>query len=329
MSIYRLHRRKIIIFTTITAVLSLLLLVMSYLFLHMGYGSSTIIYQYRLNRITAAILVGLILGLTGALLQSSLRNPLVDHYILGIGSGGVFAVMLFYLFRSNAYSLALLTIIAAAGGLVALTITIIVAESVGGGDIAYVLAGIGVNSMFSGASLLLSYIVASKNPYIAYALVGSFIAIDPDWIPLLEALSAISFVLYILSSKPLNTLLMGDEYAAQQGYNPRTTRLLIVLFSGVIGASVVACCGLIGFIGLVSPHIARLMLGTSDNRLVPVIAGLTGAILLLLSDNFSRLVLAGPFLVSVGEVPAGAIVSLFGAPFFISIMIRRLRGHGA
>ncbi len=329
MSVYRLYRRKIIVFTTMAAVFSFLLIVLSYLFLHMGYGSSKIIYQYRLTRIMAAILVGLILGLTGALLQSSLRNPLVDHYILGIGSGGVFAVMLFYLFSSNAYSLAISTVIAAVGGLVALTITVMVAESVGGGDIAYVLAGIGVNSMFSGASLLLSYIVASKNPYIAYALVGSFIAIDPDWIPLLEVLSAISFILYILSSKPLNTLLMGDEYAAQQGYNPRTTRLLIVLFSGVIGASVVACCGLIGFIGLVSPHIARLMLGTSDNRLVPVIAGLTGAILLLLSDNFSRLVLAGPFLVSVGEVPAGAIVSLFGAPFFISIMIRRLKGHGA
>ncbi len=329
MSVYRLYRRKIIVFTTITAVLSLLLLVLSYLFLHMGYGSSKIIYQYRLNRIMAAILVGLILGLTGALLQSSLRNPLVDHYILGIGSGGVFAVMLFYLFSSNAYFLAVLTIIAAVGGLAALTITIMVAESVGGGDIAYVLAGIGVNSMFSGASLLLTYVAASKNPYVAYALTGSFIAIDPGWIPLLVVLSALSFVLYIFSSKPLNTLLMGDEYAAQQGYNPRITRLLIVLFSGIIGASVVACCGLIGFIGLVSPHIARLMLGTSDNRLVPVIAGLTGAILLLLSDNFSRLVLAGPFLVSVGEVPAGAIVSLFGAPFFISIMIRRLRGHGA
>ncbi len=329
MSIYKLHRRKIVVFSIILVVLSMVLFLLSYLFLNMGYGSSRIVYLYRLNRIVAAALVGLVLGLTGSLLQSSLRNPLVDHYILGIGSGGVFAVMLFYLFSPNVHYLAVLTLVAAAGGLAALTITIMVAESVGGSDISYVLAGIGVNSMFSGASLLLSYIVAGKNPYIAYALVGSFIAVDPGWIPLLGVLSALSIILYMLSSKPLNTLMMGDEYAAQQGYDPRTTRLLIVLFSGVIGASVVACCGLIGFIGLVSPHIARLLLGTSDNRLVPVIAGLTGAILLMLSDNFSRLVLAGPFLVSVGEVPAGAIVSLFGAPFFISIMIRRFRGHGA
>jgi len=329
MSIYRLFKRKILVFSTILLLLLSALVLLGFLFIHLGYGSSSIIYEYRFNRIMAASLVGLILGLTGALLQSSLRNPLVDHYILGIGSGGVFAVMLFYLVSSATAALALLTIVAGIGGLAALIITIMVAEAVGGSDVAYVLAGIGVNSMFSGASLLLSYMVASKNPFIAYALVGSFVAVDPGWIPLLIFLSILSFILYIFTAKPLNALLIGDEYAAQQGYNPRVARLLIVLLSGVIGASVVACCGLIGFIGLVSPHIARLLLGTSDNRMVPVIAGIVGALLLLLSDNFSRLILAGPFLVSVGEVPAGAIVSLFGAPFFLSIMIRRFRGRGA
>jgi len=94
----------------------------------MGFGSSGIIYLYRLNRIMAAALVGLVLGLTGSLLQSSLRNSLVDHYILGIGSGGVFAVMLFYLFSPTTYYLAVLTLVTATGGLVALTITIMVME---------------------------------------------------------------------------------------------------------------------------------------------------------------------------------------------------------
>ncbi len=291
------------------------------IFVNLGYGQGYAVLAYRLNRALAAIFVGFLLSVSGCLLQSSLRNPLVDHYILGIGGGALFATYVYILLLPfTMYGRILSAII---GGLTALSITILVAEAIGGSDIAYVLVGIGVSTTFSGLSILLSYFVVAKNPYAMHILLGSLVLVSGKWIPILLILLILDIILYFILAKPLNVMMLGDEYAFQLGYNPRFYRLLATLLAGVTSSIVVSCCGLIGFLGLVIPHFSRFLLNTSDNRLVIPLSGLLGSVFLLLADNASRLVLVS----EVGEVPVGALVSILGAPFYIMILVKRIRGR--
>lgn len=254
------------------------------------------------------------------MLQASLRNPLVDHYILGIGGGALFSTYLYLLIAPYTIYGRLLSSVA--GGLGALALTLSVAEYMGGSDVIYVLTGIGVSTALSGLSILLSYFIVVKNPYAMHILLGSLVLASGAWIPILTALLVFNAIIYIVISKPLNAIMIGDDYSYQLGYNPRFYRLLSVIVAGTTSSIVVSCCGLIGFIGLVTPHISRFLLGTSDNRLVMPLSGLLGALILLLADNMSRLVLVS----QVGEVPVGAIASVIGAPFFIIILLKRVRG---
>ncbi len=118
-------------------------------------------------------------------------------------------------------------------------------------------------------------------------------------------------------------MVIGDDYAKQLGYDPRFIRRIITILSGITASIVVMVSGIIGFIGLVSPHIARLIIKSSDNRLVIPISGLIGSLLLISTDNFSRIILSNLF----GEIPVGALASSFGSPFFLFLLIKRFRGR--
>ncbi len=300
---------------------ALLLAVLSIYFYTQGPGPGIQrVLAYRATRIAAALLAGAVLGGSGLFLQSALRNPLVDHYVLGIGSGAVFAAYVLYLSTGvmDPYALSLA---AAVGGLAALAAAVVLAEYVGGSAASYVLAGIGVNSLFSGFSVVLAYIAVSRSRAAYYLLAGSLVAVTRGYIPVLAAALASLVVLYAVYAKPLNALLLGDEYAGQLGYRPGSVRLMVSLVAGASSAAVTACCGLIGFIGLAAPHIARLLLGTGDNRLVAPLSMITGALILLAADNASRIYLAGV----VGEIPAGAISSAAGAVFYIAVLAGRMR----
>ncbi len=308
---------RVALFILITIILVLTAL----LFLNLGPTIvKDLLYRYRLYRIEAAIIIGFVLGYSGACLQSVLRNPLVDHYILGIGSGALFTTYLYTLIFQRII-LSEIMFVAVIGGLTTLFMTISIAEAIGGSDIAYVLSGIGISSFFSGLSIILAYMILTINPYALHMLVGSLAYISYKWKIFIEAILIITIISYFFLAKPLNALLLGDEFAMQLGYHPRIYRFTTILISGIVSSIIVACCGLIGFLGLVSPHISRLLTGTSDNRYVIPFSGLISAYILLVSDNFVRLVLVG----SVGEIPVGAIVSSFGAPFYLLILVRRLR----
>ncbi len=306
-------------------IFSLILLIIIYysIFYDREAFSNMIIYKYRFYRVIEATLAGFILGLSGSYLQASLRNPLVDHYILGIGGGALFSVYLAYLLLSM--PLYMYSLVAVIGGLSALSLTVLIAESIGGGAVAYVLSGLGVNSLFSGLSFLLSYYILVKNPYAIQLLMGSFVIATPDYLPLIIISLAIVVSGYIPLAKPLNALMLGDEYSLQLGYNPRIYRLASIIIAGLSSSIIVGYFGLIGFLGLVSPHIVRFLMGSSDNRYVIPLSGLISSILLLLTDDFSRIYLS----TRIGEVPAGAIVSVIGAPFFLLLIIRRFRSGGA
>jgi iron complex transport system permease protein len=283
-------------------------------------GVAERVLAYRLYRSLYAILAGVVLAASGCMLQASLRNPLVDHYVLGIGSGSLFAVYTALLLVDHV-SLWALSLSATIGGLAALALTVLVAESVSGSDVAYVLSGIGVTSLFSGLSVLLLHYVVRKYAYASLMLTGTFVHSRPD--NLQYAVIALLLVLvgYITLSKRLNALMLGDDYAAQLGVNPNLTRLLASLVAGVSASIIVSQFGVIGFLGLVTPHIARFTLRTSDNRLVVPVAMATGSLLLYVTDALSKGLPGG-----VGEIPAGALISAIGAPFFLILLTRRFRG---
>ncbi len=317
----KLYKRKIL-FSILLTLYIILILLLSMVFMGLGYSGSSVVYKYRFHRIFSAIATGFILGFVGGSLQSVLRNPLVDHHILGVGGGALFSVYLLYLF-TPATSLFIVSIVAITGGLTALFIVISVSEAIGGSDIAYVLTGIGVSALFSGLSVTLSFIIASRNPYVIHLLLGSLIAVSYKWFIVQVILLMTASTCTVLFSKPLNTLVLGDEYAMQLGYNPRTYRFVVVIVSGVLASITVAYSGIIGFIGLVSPHISRLMLKTIDNRFVLPLSCLNGSLILLITDNFSRLILSGMY----GEIPVGALTSAIGAPFFLLLLVKRFRGR--
>lgn len=324
-----MFRRYIYFFASLVTIL-LLIGVIYYVSLY--YGLNEVPQQimdkillYRETRLIVALLSGLILGFTGSFLQSSLRNPLVDPYILGIGGGALFATYMYHLFFkiTNLYWGAL---IASIGGLTALALTLVIAESIGGSDVAYVLSGIGVSSMFSGLSIATYYIIISVNPAASYVytlLIGSFINVTPSRIPIMFWSLLVLIISYFVFSKSLNALVIGDDYAKQLGYDPRFIRRIITILSGITASIVVMVSGIIGFIGLVSPHIARLIIKSNDNRLVIPISGLIGSLLLISTDNFSRIILSNLF----GEIPVGALASSFGSPFFLFLLIKRFRGR--
>lgn len=297
-----------------------ILFVLINLSIYYGLTNPTLI-KYRLIRTLSVVISGLTIGFSAVYLQGCLRNPLVDHYIIGIGSGALLATYITLLTLPN---ILLVRFNAIVGGLLALLITIVIAEYIGGSDYAYILAGVGVNAFLSGASILLSYLVVKKYAWInpIYMFTGSFVNSSSTNVPYLIVALLIVTLSYPLLAKPLNTMLLGDDYSKQLGFNPRVYRLLAIISAGSSTSLIVSMHGMIGFIGLISPHLNRLILKTADHRFIAIGSALTSSTLLLATDAASRFILVN----FIGEIPAGAIVSCFGAPIFVAILITRFRG---
>ena len=278
------------------------------------------IVLYRFSRALSSLLTGFILAASGCMLQSALRSPLVDHYILGIGSGALFSTYIAILLVG--YSLPHVTIASVVGGLIALSLTTLLAEKMSGSDIAYVLAGLGVTALFTGLASFTQFFVISRYQYAVFLMLGSFSIATLD--KAIYALIPVGLILagYALLAKELNVLLYGDDYSRQLGLDPRRVRAATSILAGVASSITVAYFGLVGFIGLVSPHIARLLLKTPDNRVVIPVSSTIGSMLAYSADLLSR----GIAVYTMSEVPAGSILFLVGAPFFLVILLARLAG---
>ncbi|MEZ0393825.1 MAG: iron ABC transporter permease [Desulfurococcaceae archaeon] len=278
------------------------------------------LHVYRMYRALYASASGATLSMAGAIMQASLRNPLVDHYVLGIGSGALLAS--YSIVIAMGYDAAMVVAAAVLGGLAALALTSFIAGRLSGTDVAFVLSGIAVNSLLSGLSIALSYYAVVKYSYASLLLLGTFAAARPSLLPYSSIPLALLVAGYALFARRLNALMVGDDFSAQLGVNPRATRLAAVLLAGSAASVVVGLFGIIGFLGLVVPHLARLVLGISDNRLVIPLAGGIGALASWSADAVGRLI-ASP---TVGELPAGALISAVGAPIFVALLLRRFRG---
>lgn len=281
----------------------------------------SMLITYRFYRTLYVIIAGSVLAFSGVVLQVVLRNPLVDHYVLGVGSGALFAT--YVSIAILGYNPAFISSFSIAGGLSALFLSVFIAERISGSDVAYVLAGISVTTLFSGFSLFVYYYLIARYPFAGLLLVGSFVHAKPSLAVYMALPVSMACFGYVFLSKRLNTMILGDDFAAQLGVNPRVTRMISSIIAGASSSVVVGFFGTIGFIGLMAPHIARLLLRTSDSRVVIPLSTTIGTLLLSLADFTSRYVTAPIY----GEVPAGVLVSAVGAPFFILLLLTRLGGR--
>lgn len=285
-----------------------------------------LIYVDRMPRIIAAIGVGIGLSVAGAMYQAVIKNPLVEPYIMGVSSGSgtlviaaiAFGFTFFGLFPLN--SPYLIAICAIVGGLLAFSITMFLAIKTGGKSINYVLAGIVIGLVFSAIQSLMIIKAGHSITNALSWLYGSFTGItwEEAWLVLVPAL-ALSFV-PIIWAKEFNLILLGDDQAKQMGLNAELFDRIVLITASVLTAFCVAFCGIIGFVGLIIPHLSRMIMG-GDHRLMLPVSIVLGGTLMIIADLLSRVLVPG------FELPVGAVTTMIGIPVFAYILITRGRGY--
>lgn len=285
-----------------------------------------IIMQSRIPMVITAALAGAALSVSGLLLQTTFNNPLADPSILGISTGaslGVAIVMLVFgnllgnLFGSTIGGYISIIIGALAGAMIILAILLIFSSLVRSATMLLII-GIMVSYLASSAISLLNFFATQEgvHSYVIWGL-GNFSGVSSNQLPLFSILILIGLIASSVMVKPLNALLLGTRYAENLGINIKTTRNCLLFITGLLTAAATAFCGPIGFIGLIVPHIARLLLNTSNhNTLIPVTI-ITGAVIALLCTQISIL----PS--SLGIIPINAITPVIGVPIIIYIILNR------
>jgi iron complex transport system permease protein len=285
-----------------------------------------IVWQFRLPRVLLAVIVGAALSVSGTALQAMVRNPLADPYIFGVSSGAsVAAVAVITLGSAVAGGLSL-SFAAFIGALGAMVLVYVLAQQ--GGRAAptrLVLAGVAIGYVLSAVT---SYLVLrSATPGGGAAavltwLAGSLGAAKWEYLGVPSAAVVLSTALLMLQARPLNALLAGEETAVGLGINVERFRMQLFVITSLMVGTVVAISGAIGFVGLIMPHIVRLLVGADHRRVLPI-AALLGGVYLVLVD------LVGRTIIAPSELPVGIITAAVGGPFFIWLMRQRRAGGGA
>lgn len=278
----------------------------------------TIIWNIRLPRVLLAGIVGAGLSVCGVLMQALTKNPLADPYVLGISSGAsagaVCAIILGCFNFMGGYS----TIFGATLG-AALSITLSLAIASLKGKITstqLVLAGIATSALFGALTNLLIYgyhTGSDKTKTAQFWMIGSLSGASWSKAKYVAVVFAVTIVLIMLFVRDLDMLLLGDDVAESLGVNTRRIKMIIILTATVLTGVVVSVSGVIGFIGLVVPHIVRSIVGSRHKSLIPVVI-LSGGLFTMMADAASR-VIAAP-----EELPIGILSALIGAPFFLYLI---------
>jgi iron complex transport system permease protein len=277
-----------------------------------------VIFQIRVARIVLAALVGLGLSLAGAAFQGILLNPLAEPFTLGVAAGAAFGASLTLSLGFTGVilgTLGLVPLMALVGAAAALVLVLALGAMAGGvqhGTL--ILAGVIVSAFLSSLISLVKFLYADSLSTIVFWIMGSLSA--RGWSHVLFASPYIllgSLVLF-LYARELNLLTLGDAPAQQLGLAVNRVRLILLLAASLVTAGAVAVSGIIGFVGLIVPHLARLLVGPDHRRLLPV-AALAGAVLLIAADTLARVIL--PY---GQELPVGIITALLGGPFFCYLL---------
>ena len=274
-----------------------------------------IIMNIRLPRTIVAGLVGVNLALSGAILQAVMKNPLADPHIIGISAGaGIMGIFIMLLFPDLSW---LITPAAFAGAMGAAILIYILAWKNGIQPIRIILAGVAV-SAFLGAGISALMIIYSDRVHSALMwMVGGLSARSWPQVMIIWPYTLAGMIFTLLAARHLNILQLGDELAKGLGLRVERTRLILTAAAALLAASAVSVVGLLGFVGLIVPHAARLMIGSDYRYLLPATIFL-GAATVMLSDTFARVAFAPV------ELPVGIIMAAIGAPFFLFLLRREL-----
>ena len=281
-------------------------------------SAETIVVELRLPRVLMALAVGAALSLAGVALQGLLRNPLADPYVLGTASGAALgaAIALLLPIEFALLGFGLIHLLAFAGALGAVAIVYRVSRLGGLSSLSSVLlTGYAIGSLLAAGLAITMYLSGQNLRQIFFYLLGSFsLASWPQVVVGLPIIVLGSAVL-LTRARSLNALLLGEETAAHLGLDVRRERLVLLAAASLVTAAAVAMAGLIGFVGLVVPHVVRLVAGPNARALLPLSA-IWGAAFLAMADLIARI---------PGELPVGVITGVIGAPFFLFVL-RRYRG---
>jgi iron complex transport system permease protein len=279
--------------------------------------TATIILQIRLPRVILAAFVGGTLALGGLVFQALLRNPLAEPYILGISGGSAIGAILAMLIGLSYFPG--VAVFSFAGSLLVLAFVTTLAGTTLGNTIlgkdSLLLGGVMMNAFCAAVIMFLISMTRSfQVQHILYWLMGDLATIQKGQLSILFLLFPCFIIIFVLS-RPMNLLLLGKETAAAMGINVKKIVLLLLVITSLMVSIIVSLSGLVGFVGLVIPHIFRMVLGPDHRILVPACL-LGGASYLILCDLLARI------LPSSGELPVGIITALIGAPLFIILLLR-------
>lgn len=272
-----------------------------------------VLYSVRLPRIVLGILVGASLGVSGAILQGVMRNPLASPGIIGISAGGGLAGIIAIIFFS-AFSY-LLVPFAFSGALATALLIYLLAWKKGVDPVRLILAGVAVAAMLGAFSSTILIMNPEKVAGTLDFAIGTLSGRGWDHVRMIFPYTLIGLGVMFFFGNRLNVLALGDDIATGLGLKVERTRLILISGAALLAAAAVSVAGLLGFVGLIAPHMIRMVIG-SDNRYLLPASALFGAVMVVFCDTAGRL-LAMP-----SEIPAGIVMALLGPPFFLFLLRR-------
>ncbi len=282
---------------------------------------TAVVWEIRLPRILCSILVGAGLATSGVIFQAILQNPLADPYTVGVSTGASFGASLI-IFLNISYGLCLPISLGAMifAGLTLAAVIIIAGRGVSWESSDLIMAGIIVSSFFSSGISLLKLLSGENVSAIVFWLMGSFSSKSWKDVFFISPMIFFGIALTMFNAQSLNIMTLGDDNAKALGVNASLTRLICLIIGSLLSAFCVCVCGIIGFVGLIVPHLLRYRL-SADNKILIPFSALSGALLLCIADNITRTLASG-------EIPVGILTTLIGGPFFVYIFIKRKKTGG-
>ncbi len=284
-----------------------------------GPDYATIILKIRLARVFLALLVGAALSVSGVVYQGIFKNPMADPYVIGVSSGAALGATIAALLIKNQsfWGFSFITLFAFAFGVLAVFIVYRISKGSGRVSVeTLLLAGVALGALFHAMTSFIMVFASRDLHFIIFWLMGGFSSKGWDHVLMLAFFSSLTLPYIYLHAFQLDLFLLGEERASQLGVDVERTKRSLIIAACLLSAAAVSASGIIGFVGLIVPHMLRLIVGP-DHKMLILASALFGAVFLILCDLLARTVMAPT------EVPLGIITALFGAPFFIYLLKRR------
>ncbi len=275
-------------------------------------NTAYIIRNLRIPRVLSAVVSGSALALCGLIFQSVFRNPMADSYVLGVSSGASFFVGLGFVLGIS-YADVALPLVAFLGSLLTTILLFAISRK---NTSSLLLSGIALNFLLSAATTLTIYMSNRQADNILFWTLGSLGNVSWGRLAIMASVTVIAAIIVTRNCNAMDLLLMDDSTAISSGLNIKATRMLLLTVASIVTATIVCFCGIIGFVGLMSPHFIRILVGPKHRRLLPL-SMMMGAVILLFSDMVCR------YLVAPSQLPIGIVTSILGAPVFLLLLRKK------